>query len=74
MPMMVLSGIFFSYHNFPEWSLPIIKNLPLTMMADGLRSVFTEGAGMARIWDISFFLAMSGIICFTLGLKIFKWH
>lgn len=74
MPMMVLSGIFFSYHNFPEWSLPFIQNLPLTMMADGLRSVFTEGAGMARICFPALFLALSGIICFTVGLKIFKWH
>jgi ABC-2 type transport system permease protein len=74
MPMMVLSGIFFSYHNFPDWSLPFIQKLPLTLMADGLRSVFTEGAGLARIWIPSFFLTLSGIICFTLGLKIFKWH
>ncbi|HEY4788307.1 MAG TPA: ABC transporter permease, partial [Bacteroidales bacterium] len=29
-PMMVISGVFFSYHNFPEWSIPIIRNFPLT--------------------------------------------
>ncbi|MEI7724051.1 MAG: ABC transporter permease, partial [Bacteroidota bacterium] len=28
MPMMVLSGVFFSYHNFPEWSIPVIQKFP----------------------------------------------
>jgi ABC-2 type transport system permease protein len=74
MPMMVLSGIFFSYHNFPEWSIPVIKALPLTLMADGLRSVFTEGAGLAQVSGASLILAISGIICFAVGLRIFKWH
>ncbi len=46
-PMMVLSGIFFSYQNFPDWSLPVIKNLPLTMLTDGIRSIFNEGAGLS---------------------------
>ncbi len=47
MPMMVLSGVFFSYHNFPDWSIPFIQKLPLTILADGLRSIFIEGAGIS---------------------------
>ena len=74
MPMMVLSGIFFSYHNFPEWSIPIIQKLPLTMMTDGLRSVFTEGAGLAETMFNILILTAIGIVCFIAGLKIFKWH
>jgi ABC-2 type transport system permease protein len=73
-PMMVLSGIFFSYHNFPEWALPVIKILPLTIIADGIRSVFIEGAGFAEIALRSLVLGLIGIIFFTAGLKIFKWH
>jgi len=74
MPMMVLSGIFFSYHNFPEWSVPIIKYLPLTMIADGIRSIFIEGAGYAEVSVPSMILATTGILFFLAGLKIFKWH
>ncbi|MCX6233680.1 MAG: ABC transporter permease [Bacteroidetes bacterium] len=74
MPMMVLSGIFFSYHNFPEWSIPIIQKLPLTMLADGLRSVFIEGADLRDISGPSLFMAATGVIFFSAGLKIFKWH
>jgi len=74
MPMMVLSGIFFSYHNFPDWAIPIIKPLPLTMLADGIRSIFIEGAGFAQTAIPSLVLTVTGIVFFTVGLKLFKWH
>ena len=67
MPMMVLSGIFFSYHNFPEWTTSIIRTFPLTMLADGIRSVFVEGAGFAEITIPSLILAGTGIIFFVQG-------
>jgi ABC-2 type transport system permease protein len=73
-PMVVLSGIFFSYHNFPEWSQPIIAKLPLTLLADGIRSIFIEGAGFAQTSLASFLLLGLGMIFFVSGLKIFKWH
>ncbi len=74
MPMMVLSGVFFSYHNFPEWSIPYIQKLPLTMMADDMRSIFIEGAGISDVYINVLILVSIGILFFTAGLKIFKWH
>jgi ABC-2 type transport system permease protein len=73
-PMMVLSGIFFSYQNFPDWSLPVIKNLPLTMMTDGIRSIFNEGAGYHEVAMPILILISIGVLFFSVGLKIFKWH
>ena len=73
-PMMVVSGVFFSYHNFPEWAIPIIRYLPLTMIADSFRSVFNEGAGFVDIWREALALATIGIVSFTTGLRIFKWY
>jgi ABC-2 type transport system permease protein len=73
-PMMVLSGIFFSYQNFPDWSIPVIKNLPLTMLTDGIRSIFNEGAGYHEVAMPILILTAIGIVFFTAGLKIFKWH
>jgi ABC-2 type transport system permease protein len=73
MPMMILSGIFFSYHSFPEWSINFIKALPLTALTDGVRSIFNEGAGW---WDIAtptLALSAFGALCFILGLRFFKW-
>jgi ABC-type multidrug transport system permease subunit len=74
MPLMVLSGIFFSYQNFPEWSLGVIKNLPLTMMTDGFRSILNEGSGMPQVILPIIILTATGALFFSAGLKIFKWH
>jgi ABC-2 type transport system permease protein len=73
-PLMVLSGIFFSYHNFPDWSIPVIQILPLTMLTDGIRSIFNEGAGYNEVALPIITLIATGVIFFTGGFKIFKWH
>jgi ABC-2 type transport system permease protein len=73
-PMMVLSGIFFSYQNFPDWSHPLIKYLPLTMLTDGIRSIFNEGAGYHEVAMPILILTATGVLLFSAGLKVFKWH
>jgi ABC-type multidrug transport system permease subunit len=73
-PMMVISGVFFSYHNFPEWSIPVIRNFPLTILADSMRSVFNESTNLVNIYKEIIILSATGIICFIIGLKIFKWY
>ncbi|MDD5570892.1 MAG: ABC transporter permease [Bacteroidales bacterium] len=74
MPMMVLSGIFFSYHNFPDWSISFIQNLPLTMMADDIRNIFSQTTNYSEIIYHSFILTVTGITFFAAGLKLFKWY
>jgi ABC-type multidrug transport system permease subunit len=74
MPMMILSGIFFSYQNFPDWSIPVIQMFPLTMLTDGIRSIFNEGAGFPEVALPVLILTATGVIFFGAGLKIFKWH
>jgi len=74
MPMMVLSGIFFSYHNFPDWAIPYLQKFPLTVMADDMRSIFIEGAGFAEVALNSAVMAATGIVFFIAGMQLFKWH
>ena len=74
MPMMILSGIFFSYHNFPDWAIPIIQKFPLTMVADDMRSIFVEGAGFSQISMHAGILTLIGVVFFSAGIKLFKWH
>lgn len=74
MPMMVLSGIFFSYQNFPDWSHGFIQALPLTMMTDNFRSIINEGSGIGDVILPVIVLTAIGIAFFSAGLKIFKWH
>lgn len=74
MPMMVLSGIFFSYYNFPHWIIPVIQKMPLTIFADSIRSIFIEGAGMMAMLPNILFMLSIGLVSFVIGLKIFKWY
>ncbi|MBI2520803.1 MAG: ABC transporter permease [Bdellovibrio sp.] len=73
-PMMVVSGVFFSYHNFPDWAQPIIKYLPLTLLIDTLRRVMLEGPELVVVAKELLILGLFGTLCFLFGLKIFKWY
>ncbi|MGM0451750.1 MAG: ABC transporter permease [Thermodesulfobacteriota bacterium] len=74
LPLTILSGIFFSYHNFPDWSIPVIQKLPLALLSDGIRSIFIEGAGWPETAMPILLLTAMGVAFFSLGLKVFKWH
>lgn len=74
LPMMVMSGVFFSYHNFPDWAVPFIQKMPLTLLADGIRSIFIEGAGYAGVAVPSLILTTIGVVFFAAGLRVFRWY
>ncbi len=74
LPMMVCSGIFFSYHNFPDWAISIIKLFPLTMLTDGTRSLFIESAGISDVFFSIFYLFIGGVLCLLAGVKLFRWY
>lgn len=74
MPMMILSGIYFSYHNFPDFMVSIIKYLPLTVLADNIRSIFIEGAELTQVLPAFATLSIIGIILFTIGIRVYKWY
>ncbi len=73
-PMMVLSGIFFSYQNFPPWAIDVIKFLPLTKFTDEVRSIINEGAGLLDSIDGIIILGAFGALSFFFGLRIYKWY
>jgi ABC-2 type transport system permease protein len=73
-PMTLLSGVFFSYHNFPDWAVPIVRKLPLTLLADSIRSIFTEGAGFAVTLLPTLTLVLIGLVFFAVGIRIFRWY
>lgn len=74
MPMMFLSGVFFSRESFPEIVKNISQYLPLTYLADALRTVMTEGASAMMIqkelWGLTIWL----FVCFFAATKLFRWE
>ncbi len=73
-PMMVLSGIFFSYRSFPHWAVVLIEKLPLTLLADSIRKVFIEGAGLLQVTGPALGLVAFGVVTLFLGQRYFKWY
>jgi ABC-type multidrug transport system permease subunit len=73
MPMMVLSGVFFSASNFPGWMQPLVQALPLTALNDGLRAIMTDGAPVSTLWPQLLVLGVWGFIPFGLAVRYFKW-
>lgn len=73
LPMWLTSGIFFSSERFPEFMLPLIRLLPLTLLIDALRSVMLEGASLVSQLPRMGGLALWGLMTFTIALRIFRW-
>jgi ABC-2 type transport system permease protein len=73
MPMMILSGVFFSASNFPGWMQPLVRVLPLTALNDGLRGIMTDGAALSALGPQLAVLAVWGLVPFVLALRIFRW-
>lgn len=74
MPMMILSGIYFSYHNFPDVMIAVIKFLPLTILADNIRSVFIEEATLMQVLPGFLMLSVTGTVLLAVGIRVYKWY
>ncbi len=74
MPMWLLSGVFFSYENFPAIFQPLIRLLPLTALNDGLRNLMLEGAGLASMMPELAVLLFWAVVPFFLALRVFRWQ
>ena len=74
MPMWILSGVFFSYENFPRVIHPVIKALPLTAFLDALRAIMNDGATLLQTLPQIGIVVAWGVGCFALALAIFRWR
>ncbi len=73
LPLYTLSGIFFSYEQFPEFVHPYIKWLPLTPVIDSLRSIWLDGASLSSQWYELMIMSFWGIGSFIIALLLFRW-
>jgi ABC-2 type transport system permease protein len=73
LPMWMLSGVFFSYERFPEFSHAFIQALPLTALNDAMRSVINDGGSLADNWQRLAILLAWALVTFPLAAKRFRW-
>ena len=74
MPMMFLSGVFFPIDVLPGVMKNIAEFFPLTFLADSMREVATQGAGITDIpWQL-LGLAVWIVITFFIATRAFRWE
>lgn len=74
LPMIMLSGVFFSKHNFPDWLRIFSEYLPLTALNDGLRKIALEGQGLANLGFELSVLGVYFVVAALSAVKLFKWY
>ncbi len=73
LPMMMLSGVFFSKNNFPDWLRTATAYFPLTALNDGLRKIALEGLPLQALGTEITVLSVYAVICGLLAQRLFKW-
>lgn len=74
MPMLMVSGVFFSSARFPDVFQPLIRVLPLTALNDSLRAIMIDGAGLVGVARPLVVLVLWGVLSFVVALRLFRWQ
>lgn len=74
LPMLALSGVFFSSSKFPDLLQPVIRLLPLTAFNDALRHLVNDGASIFTLGAPLAVLVSWGLLTTALSLRLFRWN
>lgn len=74
MPQLLLSGVFVSTSNFPDWLQPVCNILPLTQLNNTLRNIAFQGGSWHELWKPSGILFLWGILVYAIAVKVFRWE
>lgn len=73
LPLMLLSGVYFSLDSAPAWLQKGADLLPLSPVLRTLRAIFNDGASVASQGTWLAVLAVWTVVLFTLAVKRFRW-
>lgn len=74
LPSIMLSGVFFSKNNFPDWLRAVTDYLPLTALNDALRKVALEGQSLTNLGFELAVMATYLLIAGILANLRFRWY
>jgi ABC-2 type transport system permease protein len=74
LPMLLLSGIFFSRDGFPTWLKSITDYFPLTYVSHGLRKIANEGVSLAEIPVDVVGMTIWLVIVYFIAIRVFRWE
>jgi len=73
LPLMLLSGVYFTLDAAPTWLQHAVAALPLAPFIRALRAVFNDGAGLAGHGAGLAIVAAWGVAAFLLAVRRFRW-
>jgi len=74
LPMLALSGVFFSLEGSPAILRTVSRALPLTHVIQAARGVMLEGAGLVQTVPHLLFLAVFSAAALAAAAALFKWE
>ncbi|HXX63162.1 MAG TPA: ABC transporter permease [Bacteroidota bacterium] len=74
LPMLALSGVFFSRAFLPGILRAVTSILPLTYLADGIRSVAIEGATFTQVVPELLGLLVWALLSCALAIRFLRWE
>ena len=72
-PQLVLSGIFFPIETLPEYIHPFAELLPLSLVADAMRSIANDGLELIGIYANFIGIGIWIVIGMIISTKLFVW-
>ncbi|SVA75563.1 uncharacterized protein METZ01_LOCUS128417 [marine metagenome] len=72
-PQLVMSGVFFPLETLPEYIQPIAKILPLTLVADAMRSIASDGLTLFQTYLDLVGIGIWAVVGTLVSTKLFVW-
>ena len=72
-PQLVLSGIFFPIETLPEYIHPFAELLPLSLVADAMRSIANDGIELIDVYANFIGIGIWIVIGMLISTKLFVW-
>jgi ABC-2 type transport system permease protein len=72
-PQLVMSGVFFPLETLPEYIQPVAQVLPLTLVADAMRSIASDGLTLFQVHLDLLGMGIWIIIGTLISTKLFIW-
>lgn len=73
LPLMLLSGVYFSLDAAPAWLQKVADLLPLAPLLKSLRAVFNDGASLTSLGPMLAVMAGWLVVLFGLAVRRFRW-
>jgi ABC-type multidrug transport system permease subunit len=74
LPMLLLSGVFFSLETTPQIVQRISQAMPLTHFVSSARSIMLDGAGLAEIFPSLLLLLGFTVLFLAISSVLFRWE